>query len=80
MKREGNELPRIPIPRASVYKPRITYSRQLAAPRKSVLRSAGSAARESAQTSGGVLSQAMPLSVILKTVAPTRVALGLGSM
>jgi hypothetical protein len=29
---------------------------------------------------GGVLSQAMPLSVILKTVAPTKVALGLGSM
>jgi hypothetical protein len=32
------------------------------------------------QTPGGVSSQAMPLSVILKTVAPTRVALGLGSM
>ncbi len=29
---------------------------------------------------GGVFSQAMPLSVILKTVAPTRVALGLGSI
>ena len=29
---------------------------------------------------GGVSNQAMPLSVILKTVAPTRVALGLGSM
>jgi hypothetical protein len=37
--------------------------------------------RASSQTSGGgVSNQVMPFSVILKTVAPTRVALGLGSM
>jgi hypothetical protein len=47
---------------------------------KSALHSEGSAARESGQTSGGVFYQAMPLSVILKTVALTRVASRLGSM
>ncbi len=78
----NRELRRTPLLGTWVNRVRTTCSGQFAPhEKKRALVATQCGYREPPQSpGGGVLSQVMPPSVILKTVAPTRVALGLGSM